>query len=74
MRHFGEAQSKAIRVYAQNKQYHVIVESCVRFKSIYFLNIFFNHLEVRPIYEPNVTYLINNKVKIQPLGFKKINY
>ena len=27
---FGEAQSKAVRAYAQSGQYHTIVESCVR--------------------------------------------
>ena len=30
MRPFGEAQSKAIRAYAQSGQYHTIVESRVR--------------------------------------------
>ena len=30
MRPFGEAQSKAMRAYAQSGQYHTIVESRVR--------------------------------------------
>ena len=30
IRPFGEAQSKAIRAYAQSEQYHIIVESRVR--------------------------------------------
>ena len=30
MRSFGEAQSKAMRAYAQSGQYHTIVESRVR--------------------------------------------
>ena len=30
MRPFGEAESKAMRAYAQSRQYHTIVESRVR--------------------------------------------
>ena len=30
--HFWETQSKTMRVYAQNEQYHTIVESRVRLK------------------------------------------
>ena len=34
MRLFGEAQSKAMRAYAQSGQYHTIVESRVRLTPI----------------------------------------
>ena len=39
MRPFGEAQSKTMRAYTQNGQFHTIVESRVRLTSILVISI-----------------------------------
>ena len=44
MRPFGEAQSKAMKAYAQSGQYHTIVESRVRTTTVALFLMRFDHL------------------------------
>ena len=62
MRPFGEAQSKAMRAYAQSGQYHTIVESRVRLtlKSLNHLS----NMNLGSVYIPHIFYILQQYPKV----------